>query len=247
MFEVPYDYAAQRWDRYDRFYWRDANITHFATGEAIVERSPGPEQRNSWNLGGIQLTATHEFSTYVYEDRECTQRVPDAWFTPAGSDHIGVQNVAIDWEQGVVVRLANQDYRRIPNGLRWAKMYWPRDGVPPVTNTPIQMSTPNALRKNPGLRAKLRDVKTTLVASTLIRGADRRIPSVTVEPQFVDLSIEEILQVLSRLDVGEETMWHYPREVVEVPCLYVPKMTQEEWNSHNGNRFNDLISARRIG
>jgi hypothetical protein len=96
--------------------------------------------RRMYHDYGIQLVATTDKECpQLFLDKECTEPVKKAWIT-----HHGMQELAIDWEQKVAVRLIIQRGSSVlGNHVQNASAYWAGAKRLPVPLGKILVQTPN--------------------------------------------------------------------------------------------------------
>jgi hypothetical protein len=140
MKEFKFDHQGKSWDRYKSFHNKNGGIVEFETGEVMVSDWRDVYDRRMYHDYGIQLVATTDKECpQLFLDKECTEPVKKAWVT-----HHGMQELAIDWEQKVAVRLIIQRGSSVlGNHVQNASAYWAGAKRLPVPLGKILVQTPN--------------------------------------------------------------------------------------------------------
>ena len=140
MKKFKFDHQGKSWDRYKAFHNKNGGIVEFETGEVMVSDWRDVYDRRMYHDYGIQLVATTDKECpQLFLDKECTEPVKKAWVT-----HHGMQELAIDWEQKVAVRLIIQRGSSVlGNHVQNASAYWAGAKRLPVPLGKILVQTPN--------------------------------------------------------------------------------------------------------
>ena len=140
MKEFKFDHQGKSWDRYKSFHNKTGGIVEFETGEVMVSDWRDVYDRRMYHDYGIQLVATTDKECpQLFLDKECTEPVKKAWVT-----HHGMQELAIDWEQKVAVRLIIQRGSSVLGShVQNASAYWAGAKRLPVPLGKILVQTPN--------------------------------------------------------------------------------------------------------
>ena len=140
MKKFKFDHQGKSWDRYKSFHNKNGGIVEFETGEVMVSDWRDVYDRRMYHDYGIQLVATTDKECpQLFLDKECTEPVKKAWVT-----HHGMQELAIDWEQKVAVRLIIQRGSSVlGNHVQNASAYWAGAKRLPVPLGKILVQTPN--------------------------------------------------------------------------------------------------------
>ena len=140
MKEFKFDHQGKSWDRYKSFHNKNGGIVEFETGEVMVSDWRDVYDRRMYHDYGIQLVATTDKECpQLFLDKECTEPVKKAWVT-----HHGMQELAIDWEQKVAVRLIIQRGSSVLGShVQNASAYWAGAKRLPVPLGKILVQTPN--------------------------------------------------------------------------------------------------------
>ena len=229
MKKFKFDHRGKSWDRYQAFHSACGGMVEFDTGEVIVKNYIQQYDRRMYDEYGIQLVATTDKECpQLFLDKECTEPVKKAWVT-----HHGMQELAIDWEQKVAVRLIIQRGSSVlGNHVQNASAYWAGAKRLPVPLGKILVQTPNPEYKKKVSPILINEVIPAIVA---IYKMQQKKPTYQATGKYIaketwlDSSSQEIVadictasdwQLSSDL---QQIVWNgfeYPRTTTKVDYLY---------------------------
>lgn len=213
MRRFEFNHDNKQWDQLKCFHYPSSGFTEYETGEVIVTN---PSSDNRWdskarpNKFGIELTTSRDCALDLFTDSKCTQKVKRAWLLQYGQ-----QEMAVDYEQKVVVRLNgcysgyghtqprfNNKARHLPSQYRHAQAFWPRHGELPVPLKHFVVSRPDRTIKKT-LADKLKLVRPVIMANIRInppsqksyygRNAFENQDRYRANPKWVDTPVGDIV------------------------------------------------------
>ena len=233
MKEFKFDHAYKSWDRYRAFHNVDWGLVEFDTGEVMVKNYTDVNDRRMYDKYGIQLVATTDKDCpQLYLDKECTEPCKKAWVTQHG-----MQELAIDWEQKVVIALQGRQHgaknTKLGSHTHSATAYWAGAERRPIPLGLIKIQTPNPDYK--------RKVQSILVGEVLpaITAMDKMQDKrhhwsergkYLAKEEWYDSSAQEIVADICNVDDWQkgrdlkhisEKGFEYPRSTQLVDFLYV--------------------------
>jgi hypothetical protein len=232
MKKFEFNHTHKSWDRYKAFYYSQGPLTEFETGEVMVTYHPRPDQRRTYEKYGIQLvTTTDRDCPTLYFDEKLQKPVPMAWFNQSG-----MQQLAVDLERGIAVKLSSRRYRStkdpslqfLGDHTRGAVALWTGPERMPVPLSTISVSEPDKdVRKE--LRTLLADTRKAVVAAARMRD----LPKIWGEdkwpanPDWVDWTVEQLCAYVCADEYRMRTVYtngfSYPRKQTQHDFLYVEK------------------------
>jgi hypothetical protein len=232
MKKFEFNHTHKSWDRYNAFYHTSGPLTEFETGEVMVTYHPRPDERKTYNKYGIQLvTTTDAACPTLYFDERLEKPVPMAWFNQSG-----MQQLAVDLERGVAVKLSSRRYRNtkdpslqfLGDHTSGAVALWTGPERMPVPLSTISVSEPDKdVRKE--LRTLLADTRKAVVAAARLRNlskiwGDDKWPA---NPDWVDWTVEQLCAYVCADECRMLTVYingfSYPRKQTQHDFLYVEK------------------------
>jgi len=240
MKKFEFDQNHKMWDRYRAFHATHGPFVEFETGEVMVNYFPRPDGRRYYGRYDIQLVTTSDSDCpQLYFDRKCEQPVTPAWLKQDGQ-----QNLAIDHDQKVAVKLSGwramlsthpedslkrfPELQYLPSHLQGAHAVWMGYGRPPVPLTKIAVSAPDKTMKE-DMRAKLRDVRDSVRAAARITGVEARPygpeDKMPVRAEWQDWTVEDICAYVcadtTSMRWAAYGGFEYPRAVTKYDYLHV--------------------------
>ena len=233
MNEFKFDHAYKSWDRYKAFYNSDWGLVEFDTGEVMVKNYVDANDRMMYDKYGIQLVATTDTNCPdLYLDKECTEPCKKAWVTQHG-----MQELAVDWEQKVVIALQGRQHgaknTKLGTHVHSALAYWAGAERRPVPMGLIKVQTPNPEFKKKVQGVLLSEVIPAITA--LDKMQDKRHHWVErgkyqAKEEWLDSSAQEIVADICSVDEWQkgrdikhiaEKGFEYPRATQLVDFLYI--------------------------
>ena len=232
MKKFKFDHRGKSWDRYQAFHSTEGGMVEFDTGEVIVKNYIQQYDRRMYDEYGIQLVATTDKECpQLFLDKECTEPVKKAWVT-----HHGMQELAIDWEQKVAVRLWGKrntaSYSTLGGHVQGASAYWAGAKRLPVPLGTILVQTPNPEYKKKVSGILNGEVLPTITAMHKMGTTSTYTPQgrYQAKESWLESSAQEIIadisndsdwQVAYALGQISTNGFEYPRSTQPVDFLYI--------------------------